>query len=92
MNCPYCQAPVSKISLLTQIGGARPCESCKREFMVRYNWPVVGLVVLGGFVITTLGLTLFTPGQPSGEVILLAAGAILTIAAVIGARAEKLPG
>jgi hypothetical protein len=92
MKCPYCQAPVSKISLLTQIGGTRPCETCKRDFVVRYDWLTVVLVVLAGFAITAAGLTFLTSGQPSGEIVLLASGAILTVAAVVGARAEKVQG
>lgn len=90
MKCPYCQAPVSTVSLLTQIGGARPCEACKREFVVRYDWRVVGLVVLGGFAIAAAGMRILTSGEPSGEVVLIAAGAIMTVAAVVGARAEKI--
>ena len=90
MKCPYCQAPVSKTSLLTQIGGVRPCEACKRDFAVRYDWLTVGLVVLAGFAITAAGLTFLASGVPSGEIILIACGTILTVAVVVGARAEKL--
>ncbi len=92
MKCPYCQAPVSNVSLLTQIGGARPCEACKRDFVVRYDWLTVGLVILGGFAVTAAGLTLLTSGELSGEIVLIACGLIVSVAAVVGARAEKMPG
>ena len=90
MKCPYCQAPISKISLLTQIGGVRPCKACKSDFMVRYDWLTVGLVVLAGFAIAAAGLSFLTSGEASGEIVLIAGGVILTVAIVVGARAEKL--
>ncbi len=89
MNCPYCQKPISKLSILTSLGGVRVCPECKKNYVVKYDYKIGAIVLAAGFVLGTLVLTAL---EVSGGVAGLAGTAILAAAALVAGRAEKHAG
>jgi hypothetical protein len=86
MNCPHCQKPISKLSILTSLGGVRVCPECKKEYVVKYDYKTGAIVLLVGFVVCTVILAAL---EVSGGLTGLVGVALLATAALISGRAEK---
>jgi hypothetical protein len=87
MNCPHCQKPISKLSILTSFGGVRVCPECKKEYVVKYDYKIGAIVLAVGFVVCTVVLAML---EVSGGIAGLVGAGVLATAAYVAGRAEKL--
>lgn len=92
MNCPHCQKPISQLSIVTSLGGVRVCPECNKKYVIKYDYKIGAIVLVAGFVLCMLALTMFYPREPSSAVTGLAGVGVLTVAALVSGRAEKQDG
>ena len=71
----------------------RVCPACDKKYTVKYDYKIGAIVVVAGFVLSMLALTLLVyPREPSGALTGLVGVGILSAAALISGRPEKHDG